>query len=375
MRHRVDTVLVKVVSRCNIDCSYCYVYNMGDEGWRSLPPVMSEQTGRSLVKNLAHLSQAQVDPFDVVLHGGEPLLYGRRKLERFFALLRESLPWRNKICIQTNGTLISPDILDVCAAYRVQLSVSLDGPRPVNDKFRIGKRGESTYDKVVAGIECLRRHRERDFLYSGLLTVIDPFSSPEAVYQALRSFEAPSLDFLYRDGNHSKLPFGKLSLDSTEYGDWLVGLLEVYLVDPNPPRVRILDDLIRLALGRQADKEGVGLSDFGILIVDTDGTIKKNDTLKSSFNSADRFTEAWTVFDHFLSDVVTYDEYSRYHALQQPSALACRACKHLSICGGGMPLHRWSDGNGYDNPSVYCADQMKLINSIRARLRTYGVAA
>ena len=31
----IDTVLLKVASRCNLDCSYCYVYNMGDEAWRA----------------------------------------------------------------------------------------------------------------------------------------------------------------------------------------------------------------------------------------------------------------------------------------------------------------------------------------------------
>ena len=36
----IDTVLLKVASRCNLDCSYCYVYHMGDDGWRYQPKLM-----------------------------------------------------------------------------------------------------------------------------------------------------------------------------------------------------------------------------------------------------------------------------------------------------------------------------------------------
>ena len=34
----VDTILLKVASRCNINCTYCYVYNMGDSAWKRMPP-------------------------------------------------------------------------------------------------------------------------------------------------------------------------------------------------------------------------------------------------------------------------------------------------------------------------------------------------
>ena len=33
----IDTVLVKLASRCNLDCDYCYVYRMGDDAWRLQP--------------------------------------------------------------------------------------------------------------------------------------------------------------------------------------------------------------------------------------------------------------------------------------------------------------------------------------------------
>ena len=50
-----------------------------------------------------------------------------------------------------------------------------------------------------------------------------------------------------------------------------------------------LDDLLRLLLGGRSVKEGVGTTDYGILVVEPDGTVDKNDTLKVAGAGADRF--------------------------------------------------------------------------------------
>lgn len=370
---QIDTVLVKVASRCNINCTYCYVYNMGDDGWRDMPALISRETVGALAEALGELARDQAKPFATVLHGGEPLMLGARRLEFVLRSLRAKLSSGHALCMQTNGMLLTSEIADICARYDVSISVSLDGPRAVNDRFRLGKQGESTHEKVVAGIEVLRRHPRAAFLYSGLLSVIDPTSDPRATYDYFKGLGAPSIDFLYRDGNHSSLPFGKESPDSDEYGQWLSRLLEAYLGDPAPPRVRFLDDMIKLCLGGFGIKEGLGQTDFGIAIVETDGTICKNDTLKSSFDGADRFTEHWSVRTHALSAVFATQEFARYHALQRPTSSTCRSCAYLPVCGGGMPLHRWKAGTEFDNPSVYCSDQKTLISNVILRLRKEGL--
>ena len=54
----IDTVLLKTASRCNIACSYCYVYQLGDQGWRRQPPTMSKSTVDAIVRRLDELRQA-----------------------------------------------------------------------------------------------------------------------------------------------------------------------------------------------------------------------------------------------------------------------------------------------------------------------------
>lgn len=365
---KLDTVLIKVASRCNINCSYCYVYNMGDSGWNQMPAQISSHTITTTAKVLGEFSAKEKHPFAVVLHGGEPLLLGTGKLRHILETLRDDLPVECPMGLQTNGILISEDILDICSQTRTTVSVSIDGNSQNHDKYRVGHNGQGTFKKVIQGLEILRNHKDADFLYSGLLSVVNPKSNPIEIYQFLKQLSPPSVDFLYRDGNHTKLPFGKASFASTEYGEWFVKLLEVYLSDKNPLPIRFIDDIIKLVLGGFGTKDGVGITDYGVLVIDTDGSIAKNDTLKSTFNGADRFTQNWSVFTHSLSELFNSDEYAKYHASQQPSSAICHSCSELKICGGGMTLHRWRDDNGYDNPSIYCNDQKMLIGQVRQKL-------
>ena len=72
---------------------------------------------------------------------------------------------------------------------------------------------------------------------------------------------------------------------------------DLYVADPALIPIECLDNLVRSLCGRGSTKEGCGETSFGILIVETDGTILKNDTLKNSYDGADRFSSCWSVHD------------------------------------------------------------------------------
>ncbi|KFF14106.1 hypothetical protein IW15_01270 [Chryseobacterium soli] len=362
---QLDTVLIKLASRCNINCSYCYVYNMGDSNWTTMEKQMTEPTMLAIAKSLTELADFQDQRFSIVLHGGEPLLIGAKKLDFFLSLLRNSLGVDYPISIQTNGILISSQILDICSKNKTSIAVSIDGYREINDKFRIGHNNKGTFDQVINGINILKSHPDHEFLNAGLLAVIDPSSDPEKIYSFFKELEAPSVDFLYKDGNHSILPLGKSAIDSTEYGEWMTKLLKVYLNDKNPLPIRILDDMLKVLLGGTVSKEGMGITDYGIVIIDTNGIIMKNDTLKSSFDGADKFKKPINIKDGKLLDFIGSKEFNEYREMQRPSSEKCLRCPILNICGGGMILHRWKDGSEFNNTSVYCADQLHLVENMK----------
>ncbi|GAA4509223.1 hypothetical protein GCM10023172_42400 [Hymenobacter ginsengisoli] len=281
------------------------------------------------------------------------------------------LPEEYPISLQSNGILLSEQLLDCCATHRVSVAVSLDGPAEVHDRFRLTHAGGGTFAQVMAGITQLQAHPAASFLNAGLLAVIDPTSDPAEVYHFFKTVGAPSVDFLYRDGNHSKLPEGKATFNSLEYGQWMAELLAVYAADPAPLPIRVIDDMLKVLLGGSVSKEGLGVTDFGILIIDTDGTLMKNDTLKSTYNGADQFTRPVNIRETDLLTFLASAEFASYRAMQQPTSAKCLACPQLHVCGGGMLLHRWHDANGFDNESIYCADQLHLIGAMRQLLYTY----
>src|ERR1035438_7408639 len=47
----------------------------------------------------------------------------------------------------------------------------------------------------------------------------------------------------------------------------------------------------------------------------------------------------------------------------------CRACPIRQVCGGGLYAHRYRAGTGFANPSVYCADLIRLISHIHDTMR------
>ncbi len=367
----VDTVLLKVASRCNIACSYCYVYQLGDQGWQRQPSAMSQSTIDAIVGRLGELRRTQDRDFAIVLHGGEPLLLGEALLARLLNGLRTSLPPECTLSVQTNGTLLTTPLLNLLEETETTVSVSIDGPKEINDSRRVRFDQSGTFEATLAGIRCLQRHPAAERLFSGTLTVVEPSTDPGEVYSFLRGLGVPGMSFLLPDGNHSRLPPGKAGFDSHEAGEWLAGLFDVYMSDPDPVPIRVLDDLVKLLLGGSASKEGMGPDLNSILIIDTDGTVTKNDTLKSTFDGGDRFDEPWSVHSHALQDIVRTGAFRDYVEMQHPTNQQCLRCPELSVCGGGMPLYRWSDDRGFDNPSVYCTDHLFLISHVRRYLNAH----
>ena len=173
------------------------------------------------------------------------------------------------------------------------------------------------------------------------LAVIDPCSDPEEVYGFFKSLKVPSVDFLLRDGNHERLPHGKHSFRSVEYGRWMSRLWELYVADPDPTPIECLDNLVRGMFGAERTKEGSGVTNYGILVVDTDGTITKNDTLKNSFDGADRFSGDWSVLRNSFPEVA---EFNRVSSLQgkpanQPQGVSrMQATSSMRRRNGAAPL-------------------------------------
>lgn len=110
----------------------------------------------------------------------------------------------------------------------------------------------------------------------------------------------------------------------------------------------------------------VGLMN-GPLVIDTDGRIERVDTMKSAYNGA--ADTGFNIFDHPLDAASADSEIMSRMLGLAGLAAACRRCPVSAICGGGNYSHRFKEGTGFHNPSVYCSDLFELIKRTANYLR------
>src|SRR5215468_7933093 len=104
----IAQLLIKVAARCNIDCSYCYWFR--DASVYDKPKLMSDEVSQQLLRRIdEHLTRHGLADFPIVLHGGEPLLWGVENFHRFAAgceAITSRVGCDIPIAVTTNGVLI-----------------------------------------------------------------------------------------------------------------------------------------------------------------------------------------------------------------------------------------------------------------------------
>jgi uncharacterized protein len=148
---RCTAAIVKIAGRCNINCTYCYMYNMGDGSYLSQPKKMSEATVQRLAERVKeHCQTHNLQRFEFILHGGEPMLAGVEFVRHFVSIVRSVLPpgITPGFSMQTNGTLLNEEWCQLIGELNIQTGISMDGTREVHDMYRLDFKGNGTYDAV-----------------------------------------------------------------------------------------------------------------------------------------------------------------------------------------------------------------------------------
>jgi uncharacterized protein len=362
--------LFKVHSRCNLSCTYCYVYEMADQSWRTRPMTMKSEVVTAAAQRVAeHVRQHEIDRVRVILHGGEPLMAGTEFFTRTARALRAEVPpeCRLEIGVQTNGVLLDERFLDVLLDLDIRLGLSLDGDRAANDRHRRYANGQGSYDQVRMALHRLAQDRYAG-LFTGLLCTIDLDNDPVATYEALLQFKPPSMDFLLPHGNWSTPPPGRLEdQDSAPYADWLIEIFDRWYSAPRRETgIRFFEEIINLVLGGRSHVESIGLTPVNLIVVEADGTLEQVDSLKAAFDGAP--ATGLNVFDHSFDAALDHPAVAARQLGRDGLCETCLRCPVGDICGGGLYSHRYRAGTGFLNPSVYCRDLLRLITYIQGRL-------
>jgi uncharacterized protein len=360
--------VLKVHSRCDLACDHCYVYEAADQSWRGRPMAISDEVISRTVQRIAEQAKSHhLDSVQVVLHGGEPLLAGRAKLRTVVTELESAV---HGICdldlrIHTNGVMLDEEFCEFFAQHDVRVGISIDGDRAANDRHRRYADGRSSYDKVIRAIGLLRTGRFRH-LYSGLLCTIDIANDPVVVYESLAALEPPRIDFLLPHATWDDPPPNRAHPEDEQYADWLITIFDRWLAGGRPVQIRTFESIISTLTGGDSLTEALGLAPTELAVIETDGTYEQVDSLKTAFDGAP--ATGLNVFSDSL-DVV--GQHPGILARQQGLAGLCRTCQECPVvasCGGGLYTHRYRAATGFANPSVYCADLLKLITHINSCL-------
>lgn len=363
---RITSFLVKIASRCNLDCDYCYVYHHADQSWRRMPQLLSHADQAAFAERLAEYAAHQnLSECFVVLHGGEPLLAGAEKIAVFVEGVRRKVrpETRVEFGMQTNGLLLTEAALDVLEAAGVIVSLSLDGPREVNDLHRTTRRGRSSFDKVELALERLKA---RPQIFAGVIAVIDPSVPPETLLAYFSQHAPPKLDFLLPDAHHLRPPPGRLER-RTLYRDWLKRAFDVWLDEYPQLPIRFFETLLDGAAGLPSGTDAMGFGDVSLLSIETDGTYHDLDVFKVVENGATALS--CSLQYRSIAEVAASPRIEAHRRLLTKDGLSptCQACSVVEICGGGSVPHRFGP-DGFNHPSVYCEELSALIDHAKHRL-------
>ncbi|OXB06561.1 radical SAM protein [Flavobacterium pectinovorum] len=356
-----SNLVVKVASLCNLNCTYCYVYNMGNESYKNQPKFMSQEVIEAmLLKVKKNCVENNLKEFVIIFHGGEPLLTGIDFYINFIKTQKEIIPADISIeyAMQSNGTLLTKEWAKILKRLNIQVGISIDGTPKSNNKNRIFHNKKGSYDEIIRGFKIVKSTFGDQM--ANCLCVIDTSESANIVYDHFKKLKANSVHFLFQDYNYIK----STQRDVPKIGKWLSGMFNIWYNDrdKNKPEIRPLTDLVALIFGRSKGSESFGSSKNRTLVVETDGSIESVDTLNIC---GDGFTK--TKFNVLRNDLdLIYKEstlakiYYNSHS-QDNLCESCQNCPIMPVCGGGYLGHRFSPINEFNNPSIYCREIIELV--------------
>jgi uncharacterized protein len=361
-RRPFHTFLLKIASLCNLDCSYCYVYQSPDDSWKWKPKFMESDTAIQIARRIQeHIEAHELESVTIVFHGGEPLLVGLSGIEKLVSVLSSHIKCRIHWGMQTNGTLLDDSLIQCFFDYGFRIGLSLDGTREHNDRHRLYHNGKSAYDDTVAAIRLLMSYENWKQIFGGILVVVDVRNRPADILAALADLKVHSANLILPDGHHESPP-PDWTPGEHSYGAWLCEFFDIWYRNYADLEVPYFEQILAMMFGGISTAEEIGAQSVDLIVVETNGDIEAVDTLKIVGRNATSLgmNVASHSFDHALQHPAVYSRMSGFNALCK----TCRQCDYLDNCGGGYIPHRYSHNNGFVNPSVYCADLKRLFSHV-----------
>ena len=178
---------------CNLDCKYCFYLEKESlyplvEKWAMDPDVLESYIRQYI--------EAQDTPqIAFAWQGGEPTLLGVDYFRHVVELEKKYANGKQiSNAFQTNGVLLNDEWAELFLENRFLVGISIDGPRELHDAYRVDKSGQPTFDRVLRGIDVLKR-RQVEF---NTLTTVHRANADEPleVYRFLKAHGSGFMQFI-----------------------------------------------------------------------------------------------------------------------------------------------------------------------------------
>ena len=355
--------VVKPTHICNLACTYCYSDDVRK-------PVMAAETLGVTIRETLELAKQyeSVDEVDFIWHGGEPLVAGREFFESIVSFQSEFASGvRFTNSVQTNGTLIDSRWAEFFAKEGFNVSLSLDGPEEINDRFRVYRSGAGSFAKTWKAIQALRAVG----LNPGVCIVLSR-ATIDRTQEILRFLSDNHLRFnvipLTLSGS-ARDHYDELSITPQEYARAWISMYDEW-IDAKDGYVYGHDFVVKtraILYGKAADCIGMSnCADFN-LSVDPIGDVYPCASL-----SGNPAAKLGNIGDAPLVDILNDERSTTFR--NRAVDPQCAECKWQHVCHGGCMSRAYKFTGNINSRDFYCPGLFEIYEHVAGRLAKHSIA-
>jgi uncharacterized protein len=335
---------------CNIDCSYCYLFE------RKSTAVMSLETLDLVCRRI--FAHRQLGPvLEVTWHGGEPLTVPLAWYEDAVALMAERCPAAGQVHhrFQTNGLLLNERWARFLARTKAGIGLSIDGPADLHDANRRSRGGRGTHAQAMRAVRLLQDH----CLAFKVITVLTEktLDDPDRLFDFYVQNGIREVGFNIEEieGACSR---SSLSNERAEarFRKFIRRFFERAWNAPGLLKLRELESTLGLLLSDTSAEDEQNLP-FAVLCIAHDGRISTfSPELLGAHHPRFRDFTFGHVATHRLCDIERSPLFNEIATEIQRGVDACKgACPYFRWCGGGAPANKLFETGRFDaTETMYC---------------------
>ncbi len=342
------SLLIKPASAdCNLRCEYCFYLGKA----LLYPDKPRHRMSAPVLERLVSSYLATEQPvYSFAWQGGEPALMGLEFYRRVVRLQQKHGRGGAVVAnvLQTNAVAIDDPLALHLSRYRFLVGVSLDGPRDLHDAGRRTSSGQGTHERVLRGIEILKRNGVEFNILTAVQSVHRGRGSDVYRYLVDSGFcyhqYVPIVEF---DRAGRPMPY---TIRPEDWGEFLCQVFDQWIHgDTSRVSVRQFDAILARMVDGVAAVCTMGTDCRQYYMVEHNGDIYPCDFYAEPGLRLGNILE--TGWAELQASVVRQE----FGAAKSRLDAACTSCPFLDLCAGDCPRNRRGGDQGAGPRSWLCA--------------------